>query len=75
MKILEFAKWISLVICCIGVVALCMVSVSTAFNNYLDTRINRAIRIERRCVYDDLAKLHPDRVRYTRYGMAYFTEE
>lgn len=45
-----------------------------SFNSYVDNRIRLAINKERQYVYEDLHKLYPRRVQYTRHGSPYVTE-
>lgn len=64
---------------CIVIVALELLTLMAsrtqdAIDNYIDSRIRDAVRQERHYVYEDLAKLFPKRVAYTRRGGPYITE-
>lgn len=64
---------------CIVIIACQLLTalVTMAFNKMvdaLDRRIGHAIYQERLDVYEDLKKLHPSRIEYTRHGSPYVTE-
>lgn len=76
MKVLvTYIQWLCVVLVFCYLASLTVVEIKNSADNYMDNRIRQAINTERQFVYKDLAKLHPRRVLYTRYGIPYILSE
>lgn len=73
-KALSVLGAISLLIVSCQMIDWTIARVKDRIDAYTDSRIMLAIREERQYVYEDLHKLYPYRVQYTRHGSPYVTE-